>query len=351
MDLETLLKNTSRSLYLSVQMLPTAMRPAFSVAYLLCRYADTIADTALLPAERRLHWICRFPRLIEEQSPDEIQQLTQEVEGCSDNPYEKILIQHLHPCLEAFNRISPRQQPFILEVAQAVCEGMQIDLEHFPTQTAEGPTAFHTRADLEHYCRLMGGRPGKFWSQLIYHTTPIASNENTFLELGQYIGDTLQIVNILRDLPKDLNLGRCYFPQEDLHKYSLIPADLLVSANSARFEPIKQQWIEWGLNRLQAGLTYFQLLPKRQLGQRAAVAWPMLWAADTLFAIYKEPNLLDIQKRVKIPRRTIYTTLLLTPSIWLSNRCFTTWMKYKIHKFKKLSLTGNGLRSHFKIGS
>ena len=45
MDIETLLKNTSRSLYLSVQALPGNMRPAFGIAYLLCRYADTIADT------------------------------------------------------------------------------------------------------------------------------------------------------------------------------------------------------------------------------------------------------------------------------------------------------------------
>ena len=351
MDLETLLKKTSRSLYLSVQMLPSTMKPAFSVAYLLCRYADTIADTALLPAERRLHWICRFPRLLEEQSPDEIRQLTQEIEGGAENPYEKILIQQLYPCLEAFNRIPAEQKPFILEVARSICEGMQIDLEHFPPQAPEGPTAFHSRQELEHYCRLMGGEPGRFWSQLIYHTTPVAASKDTFLELGQSVGDTLQIVNILRDLPQDLRLGRCYFPQEDLQKQGLKPADLLDPANSPRFEPIKQQWIEWGLNRLQAGLTYFQLLPKRQLGQRAAVAWPMLWAADTLFAIYKELNLLDIQKRVKIPRRTVYATLLLTPPIWLSNRCFTTWMKHKIRKFKKLSLTGNGPRAHAKIGS
>ena len=98
MDLETLLKHTSRSLYLSVQSLPHSMRPAFSVAYLLCRYADTIADTPLLPPSRRLFWIERFPVLIEQQPSSEITQLTQEIEGGSENPYEKILIQHLHCC-------------------------------------------------------------------------------------------------------------------------------------------------------------------------------------------------------------------------------------------------------------
>ena len=72
MDTETLLKNTSRSLYLSVQALPKNMRPAFGIAYLLCRYADTIADTPLIAPARRLDWIGQFPALLEEQNQTQI---------------------------------------------------------------------------------------------------------------------------------------------------------------------------------------------------------------------------------------------------------------------------------------
>ena len=91
MDIETLLKNTSRSLYLSVQALPGNMRPAFGIAYLLCRYADTIADTSILPAQRRLYWIERFPLLLKEQNRQEISLLASEICGGSENPYEKEL--------------------------------------------------------------------------------------------------------------------------------------------------------------------------------------------------------------------------------------------------------------------
>ncbi len=335
MDLETLLKSTSRSLYLSVQALPRAMRPAFSVAYLLCRYADTIADTPILPTERRLYWVTRFPSLIQAQPADEITQLTHEISGGSENPYEKILIENLRPCLDAFNQISNEQKPFILEVARAVCNGMEIDLQTFPQQKNQPVAAFQTARELEHYCRLMGGDPGKFWSQLIFQTSLIPADKETFFELGQHIGDALQIVNILRDLPKDLQMGRCYFPQEDLQIYGLSPADLLDVKNCTRFEPIKQKWIEWGLNRLRNGITYFRLLPKTQPGQRAAVAWPILWAADTLYKISQEPNLLDVNRRVKIPRRTIYLTMLCTPPLWLSNRLFEKWLTHKFNKFGK----------------
>lgn len=337
MDLNTLLKNTSRSLYLSVKVLPQAMRPAFSVAYLLCRYADTIADTPILPAARRLYWIARFPAMIERQPAEEITQLAREIEGGSDNPYEKILIENLRPCLNAYNQISDEQKPFILEVARAVCEGMQTDLLLFTQDPTAAPKAFQTGQELTRYCRLMGGHPGLFWSQLIYQTTRIDASKKDFFELGIHIGDTLQIVNILRDLPKDLQLGRCYFPQEELQQIGLIPGDLLDAKNSARFEPVKQKWIAWGLKRLQEGRMYFNSLPKSQPGQRAAVAWPMLWAADTLYKIYREPELLNPQKRVKISRARIYLTLLCTPPIWISNRFFNAWLTHKMRRFGPLN--------------
>ena len=336
MDLETLLKNTSRSLYLSVQALPPTIRPAFSVAYLLCRYADTIADTSLLPASRRLFWIERFPSLIEQQPAEEVARLAQEIEGGSQNPYEKILIQNLRPCLEAYNQISAQQKPFILEVARAVCDGMKIDLRCFPQEKNAAPKAFATAHELEHYCRLMGGYPGLFWSKLIYDATQNTPDKDSFFTWGQQIGDALQIVNILRDLPADLKNGRCYFPQEDLEKYNLSPADLLDASASPRFEPVKQKWISWGLQRLQTAPAYFRQLPKKHFGQRAAVAWPVLWAADTLHKIAQEPSLLDANKRVKISRFTIYFTLLLTPAIWLSNRFFTSWLQHKIRKISRL---------------
>ena len=333
MDLQTLLKNTSRSLYLSVQALPRAMRPAFGTAYLLCRYADTIADTPILPSSRRLYWIERFPHLLQEQTPSDTAQLAQEISAPSENPYETELIKHLPACLEALNTLDDTLRGIIMDVVYAVCEGMKTDLTFFPAEHSRELRAFDTPAELERYCRLMGGEPGLFWSRLIYHTAPIAMPEEAFYALGQQIGDALQIVNILRDLPKDLRIGRCYFPRLDLEKAGLSAADLLSPANSARFEPVKRKWIAWGLNNLKSAKKYFPQLPKTQPGQRAAVAWPVLWTADTLWKVYQEPCLLDPQRRVKISRGVIYRTMLCTPPLLLSNGLFAYWLDKKLRRF------------------
>src|SRR6266571_987532 len=52
--LTDLLKQVSRSFYLTMRVLPDAIRPQISVAYLLARATDTVADTQIVPLTERL---------------------------------------------------------------------------------------------------------------------------------------------------------------------------------------------------------------------------------------------------------------------------------------------------------
>src|SRR5262245_30821748 len=75
--LQHILKNVSRSFYLSLRLLPRAVRKPVSLAYLFCRAADTIADTPLLPRCRRLPMLQAFRRqfFLETPSLDDLDQL------------------------------------------------------------------------------------------------------------------------------------------------------------------------------------------------------------------------------------------------------------------------------------
>src|SRR5215472_8598997 len=53
-ELWRLLKGVSRSFYLSVRFLPSRIRPAIALGYLLARASDTIADANSLAAADRL---------------------------------------------------------------------------------------------------------------------------------------------------------------------------------------------------------------------------------------------------------------------------------------------------------
>ena len=51
-SLNRLLKEVSRSFYLTLRALPGAIRPQIGLAYLLARATDTIADTEIIPVWR-----------------------------------------------------------------------------------------------------------------------------------------------------------------------------------------------------------------------------------------------------------------------------------------------------------
>src|SRR5258708_6572638 len=61
---QSLLKSVSRSFYLSLRVLPPSMRPVMGIGYLLCRMADTIADSEVIPFSNRLHFLQRFKLLV-----------------------------------------------------------------------------------------------------------------------------------------------------------------------------------------------------------------------------------------------------------------------------------------------
>ena len=265
-------------------------------------------------------------------NPDEAQlkELAAQIIPAAGNPAEEKLLHNFPACREAFLKIAPPQQRAILEVVDAVCAGMKIDLQTFPHEKSGKLNSFTTPEELENYCHLMGGEPGRFWSRLIADTHACDLHTNLFIPLGESIGNALQIVNILRDLPRDLRIGRCYIPSDDLVDEGIIPTDLLKPQFAPQFEPVKRKWITWGRKNLDAAHRYFAGLPLAQVRHRAAVAWPVLWAADTLNLLEQAPNLLDPAVRVKIPRARIYATMAATPVLLAGNMAFDWWLDRKL---------------------
>ena len=59
-----LLKPVSRSFYISIRLLPRALREPVALAYLLARTSDTIADSSAADVEKRIELLDRFARAI-----------------------------------------------------------------------------------------------------------------------------------------------------------------------------------------------------------------------------------------------------------------------------------------------
>src|SRR6185436_11380420 len=91
----------------------------------------------------------------------------------------------------------------------------------------------------------------------------------------------LQLVNILRDVGKDLRMGRCYFPGSELAAYGVSPADL--PGDPSKIMVVMQPWRERCGEHLDCGVRYLDALQHKRL--LFATALPLLIGIRTLALI------------------------------------------------------------------
>ncbi|RJU83756.1 MAG: hypothetical protein DWB93_02735, partial [Candidatus Poseidoniales archaeon] len=123
-------------------------------------------------------------------------------------------------------------------------------------------------------------------------------------ENGIRFGKSLQLINILRDIPEDIAMGRCYIPMEKLLEYDLKPEDLLDSKNMDKFRPLFDSYISKAYNHLNCAIKWVNLLPKNQYRLRFTCILPILIGQSTL-KMLSENNVLDNKNRIKVSRKEI----------------------------------------------
>lgn len=299
-DVRRLLKRVSRSLYLSLRVLPAEVREAMGLGYLFCRAADTIADTRAVAVERRLDALERY-RGAFDGGPVE------PLDAPQTDAAERELMARLPETIELWRRQPAAERALLREVVFGVIDGMRMDLSHFQG----GLRAFDDAAQLDRYCAFIGGAPGRFWTDLCLLRVPALRGRDELRDLGFRLGKGLQITNILRDLPKDLRIDRCYLPAPELREAGLAPADLLDAEAIGKLRPVLRRWLRWGLDHLEAGAAYVEAMPGMRL--RAAVAWPLLLALQTLARVGRADDLLNVERLVKVTRGEVYAMLLGSP--------------------------------------
>jgi farnesyl-diphosphate farnesyltransferase len=290
-----ILRAVSRSFYLSLRALPRPLRDPLSLAYLLARATDTIADTPGLPAQVRAEALRNLV--------DAIQGTARTGEAVRDsfaplqsNATERALIEALPAALAWLDSLEDRDRSEVRAVLKKINRGQTLDLERFSGAAMQ---ALSTAADLDEYTYLVAGCVGEFWTRLCFaHVANFSDRpEAEMRELGVQYGQGLQLINILRDAGNDLRQGRSYFPGAELHSLGLIPEEIL--HNPARAEPIMRPWLQKAERGLGAGIDYACAIRPWRI--RFATALPALIGARTL-ALLREAGSEAFIRRVKVPR-------------------------------------------------
>jgi farnesyl-diphosphate farnesyltransferase len=302
----TILRSVSRSFYLSIRFLPPQLREPITLAYLLARTTDTVADTTRIPGTVRTEALKMLSDGIQGNASRELViDLVASFVPLQENAAERTLLDSLPDCLEWLEQTGRADRDDIRAVLEKITNGQMLDLHRFnnPAQIR----ALETAADLDEYTYLVAGCVGEFWTRLCFrHLRDFASLiQDEMLALGRRYGMGLQLINVLRDAGTDLRAGRCYFPEDELGAADLSAAQILSHSDS--FQPIFQRWVEKAQDGLECGMQYSRAIRNRRV--RAATVLPALIGARTL-ALLREAGASTLHRTIKVPRREVRAIIL-----------------------------------------
>ena len=130
-----LLKNVSRSFYLTLRVLPDGMREPVGLAYLLARAADTIADTALVAPERRAALLTVLRDEIERLGDGAaLSRALEDVTRMQTDSHEHMLLASMKPMLALLRAQPDADRASIRKVVATLTSGMEFDLRTFPDE-------------------------------------------------------------------------------------------------------------------------------------------------------------------------------------------------------------------------
>jgi farnesyl-diphosphate farnesyltransferase len=320
-QLRRMLKQVSRSFYLTLAVLPSSLRGPLRLAYLLARAADTIADTRIIPRTERLHYLDLFREGLDSRAASRIPEIAQALTGPRPIPAERELLQRLPECFTLFLHLPEKDRIRVRDLLLTLTHGMQEDLRTFPGESQDSLVALESRADLDRYTYYAAGCVGEFWTKMtMAHCPALRAWDATAMEQrGVRFGQGLQMTNVLRDLAQDLRMGRCYLPRRDLGAIGLTPKDLLDPATIARLRPLLRDLLTLTLAHYAEGWTYILAIPPREIRMRLACAWPLFIGLQSLDRIQEAGDLLDPRVTVKISRSEVYPILFRSVALVCSN--------------------------------
>ena len=266
--------------------LPRPLREPVSLAYLLARATDTIADTAEIAVEVRLTNLLALARVIAgELDFAAIAQPLRDFATHQSDPAERTLIENLGGGIAWLEELEPADRADIRAVLQTIVRGQELDLRRFGDPATALPLG--SAADLDEYTYLVAGCVGEFWTNLGFRRLPpfAQRSPNEMTRLGVEYGKGLQLINVLRDRGADERSGRLYLPAtEDVTRL-----------------------LDQAAAQIGAGIEYAAALTNWRT--RFATALPALIGARTI-ALLRAAGEGPGTRKIKVPRSAVRRILL-----------------------------------------
>jgi len=313
MQLRDMLRNVSRTFAISIEQLPTGLREAVTIAYLLFRVSDCLEDHDELEASRKAELLRLWAKVLDGTAP--VEALTSAVADLDENDPEVYVTQHADQLLDELHKLPvPNQETITYHVHQTSL-GMARWQEHGPF--------VETEEEMDDYMFEVAGRVGYLLTDLFGWYSPfIAKQKDKLRPLAREFGLALQTVNIIRGMRKDYERGWVFIPRTFYEPLGLTRDSLFAQENSVAALQVIARLADKAETHLRNGLQYIIHIPPIHYRIRLACMWPLFFAIKTL-AVSRN-NIHVILNEAKITRAEVTgiirnTTLMGWSDLWLRN--------------------------------
>jgi phytoene synthase len=217
-EVERLTRRRARNFAYGIMLLPREKRRAIAAIYAFARRVDDIADGDL-DAERKR---------------DELSALRLALDA---EPVDDAMLVALADARTRF--------PIPAPALHALVDGGLQDLVQ---------TRYASFEELRGYCRKVAGAVG---------VACVAVYGSEDVERAETLGIALQLINIIRDVREDWELGRVYLPQDELSSFGVSEADIAAGRTSGAWHPFMSFQAERARTYLQDGLGLLRSLDSR----------------------------------------------------------------------------------------
>jgi farnesyl-diphosphate farnesyltransferase len=310
-----MLPRVSRTFALGIRLLPRSLEEPITIGYLLCRIADTIEDDCGLAPERKLRLLNQFLVCFRDTAAAEA--FAGDAGGAGMSDADRELVDGSPLVFRAYRSLDPASRAIIREWVTEMARGMQEFVRLYPAGIR-----IQSVAEFRRYCYFVAGTVGHLLTDLWHAHSPFvrARTYAKLLTTCEHFGEALQTVNILKDIPWDVEHENAVFIPRDLLEAAGSGHDsLLDPALRVRNRAALEALVALAESDLDDALAYVSEIPPAAMRIRLFCVLPTVFAAATLRELKRSDQMLVPGGGVKITRREVNSLILAGSTTTLSN--------------------------------
>lgn len=308
------LPEVSRTFALNIPVLSPPLDLVVTVAYLLCRIADTLEDEARGQVSERAELFHALGQLVKlapgwEQRAGEFARRSVAALRPSAPSAEVQLVEGTPTVLEAMQGLPEWTHPHIATCVGEMTDGMA---QVMIALDGGAPQGLPDLRDTLQYCYYVAGTVGVMLTGLFVDGYDSVRPRRAQLgPRAPAFGRALQLTNILKDIREDLDRGFCWLPRTYMDRHGLSPGTLVLPERRTEAVALLDDLVAVARHECDVAFEYSLLLPRTEPGLRLFCLWPLLFALRTLGALAHNPAVFE-PAPVKIDRQTVMRIMVLT---------------------------------------